>query len=148
MNVYFPTDNRALNIDTTELVEVTNAIENVMDNADFTDVIIQGDINWDNSRQSGHSMYMREFTQRIGLMSVWEKYPINFTHVHTDLKSTSILDNFLVNEGLLEYIEDAGVMHLGDNLSRHSPIMVKLKVGQIPRRNLKENTPKQRRPAW
>ena len=73
MNVYFPTDNRALNIDTTELVEVTNAIENVMDNTEFTDVIIQGDINWDNSRQSGHSMYMREFTQRIGLMSVWEK---------------------------------------------------------------------------
>ena len=137
-----------IDIDPTELMETTNAIENVMDKTEFSDVIIQGDLNWDDRRQSGHSVHMREFIQRIGLKSVWEKYPVNFTHVHTDLKSTSMLDNFLVNERLLEYIEDAGVMHLGDNLSRHSPIMLKLRVGQIPLKQLKESTPKPRRPTW
>ena len=48
----------------------------------------------------------------------------------------------------MKYIEDAGVMHLGDNLSRHSPIMLKLLVGQIPLRQAPEVTTKPRRPAW
>ena len=63
---------------------------------------------------------MRSFVTRIGLKSVWEKFPVSFTHVHTDLKSTSILDHFLLNERLLELVEDAGVIHLGDNLSRQA----------------------------
>ena len=123
MNVYFPTDSQNLNSDTTELVTTLKVIENVMDNNTFDDILIQGDLNWDSRRDSGHSLIMKEFTERIGVKSVWERFPVSFTHIHTDMKSTSVLDNFLVNERLLDYIVDAGVMHLGDNLSRHSPIL-------------------------
>ena len=132
INVYFPTDGRNLNADTTELVEVTKALDNILDNTEFDDIVMGGDLNWDNSRDSGHSILMREFLHRTGLKSLWNKFPVSFTHIHTDLKSTSILDHFLVNDRLLEFVEDAGVMHLGDNLSRHSPIMLKLRVGDIP----------------
>ena len=89
-----------------------------MDDTEYDDVILAGDINWDNRRNSGFSEAMRNFVTRIGLKSVWEKHPVSFTHIHTDMKSTSILDNFLVNERLLELVEDAGVIHLWENLSR------------------------------
>ena len=85
---------------------------------------------------------------KIGLESVWEEFPVNFTHIHTDLTSTSTIYHFLVNERLLDLIEDAGALHLGDNLSRHSPIMLKLNLGNIPVQR-KQNPPKvMKRPAW
>ena len=60
------------------------------------------------------------------------QHAVNYTHIHVDLHSTSTLDHFICNEGLLPYIIDAGVLHLGDNLSRHSPIMLRLNTGNIP----------------
>ena len=69
---------------------------------------------------------------RLGLFDVWEKFPIAFTHTHTDFKSVSTIDRILVNERLLSYIVDAGVLHLADNPSRHDPIMMKLDIGNIP----------------
>jgi hypothetical protein len=69
------------------------------------------------------------------------------THIHTDYRSTSTLVHFLVNEGLLPFIKDAGALHLGDNLSRHSPIMISVNVGDIPFIERKKGRiPRQ--PAW
>ena len=148
MNVYLPTDNQNILVDPLELIEVLAALENIMDNIKFTDVIIQGDLNWDNSRQTAHSTYMQNFTERIGLKSVWDKYPVNFTHIHTDLKSTSTLDYFLVNESLLDSIVDAGVMHFGDNFSRHSPVILKLNLAHLQCRQPQENISLGCRPTW
>ena len=148
INVYMPIDAQNLVADPLELIEVTNTIESIMDRNKFSDVIIQGDINGNPARQSAHSVHMHDFVTRIGLKSVWDKFNVNFTHIHTDLKSTAVLDYFLVNEGLFEYIEDAGVMHLGDNLSRHSPIMLKLNIKQLHRRQAQVNIPQNSRPIW
>ena len=52
-----------------------------------------------------------------------------------------------MNERLLEFIIDAGALHLGDNPSRHSPIMLKLQVGHLKSRKTVKNLPP-RRPAW
>ena len=68
--------------------------------------------------------------------------------MHTDHKSTSILDNFYVNEAMLQYVEAAGPLHLGDNPSGHSPVMLSLKVGDIPRRPAEEEVRVPRRLAW
>ena len=84
----------------------------------------------------------------IGLKSVWDKFPVNFTHIHTDHVSTSTIDHFLVNERLLDFIEDAGAIHLGDNLSRHFPIMIKLNLGSIPRKPAQQPVRIKRNPAW
>ena len=88
------------------------------------------------------------FLDRVGLVSAWEKFPIDFTYMHTDHKSTSILDNFYVNEGLLQYIESAGPMHLGDNPSGHSPIMLSLRVGDIPQKPSEDEVRVPRCLAW
>ena len=148
LNAYFPTDPQTINFDDTELLQTLRDIEKVMDEAQYDDVILGGDLNWDNRRNSGFSQVMRQFVSRIGLRSVWEKFPVQFTHMHTDLKSTSILDNFLVNERLLGLVEDGGALHLGDNLSRHSPIMIKLNMGAIPTKTERRENPRSRKPDW
>ena len=87
-----------------------------MDNNEFDDIIIGADFNWDRNRNSEFSFLMDQFVNRIGLNSVWDKFPVNFTHIHTDHVSTSTIDHFLVNERLLDFIEDAGAIHLADIL--------------------------------
>ena len=64
------------------------------------------------------------------------------------MKSLSTLDRFLVSPGLMQHVVDAGALHLGDNPSRHSPIMLTI---QIEAKTIRETTPANpapRRPAW
>ena len=77
-------------------------IENILDTNDFDDILWQGDLNWEVSRTSGFSSRMKQFLTRLGLVSVWEQFPISYTHVHTDLVSTTTLDHFIVNEDSLQ----------------------------------------------
>ena len=107
-------------------MEVLVEIEKIMDNTQYDDCCIGGDLNCDERRDSGFVNTVKEFMNRMGLRSVWEKHMIDFTHVHTDLKSFSILDNFYMNDSLLDQVEDAGALDIGSNLSLHSPIMIKI----------------------
>ena len=131
INSYLPNDPLTMIFDDQELNDVLTEIENLLDTKDFDDVLWQGDLNWEVTRTSGFSSRMKQFLTRLGLVSVWEQFPISYTHVHTDLVSTSTLDHFIVNERLLAAVIDADVLHLGDNLSRHSPIMLKLNLGSL-----------------
>ena len=148
LNCYFPTDPQTLQYDDSELISVLDEMEKILDNNEFDDCLIGGDLNFDNSRGSGFTKTVRDFMSRVGICSIWEKFPIDFTHLHTDLKSVSVLDHFLVNHKLLDHIEDAGPVHLGDNLSRHSPIMMKLKLPAITARAPQPPALRPRRPAW
>ena len=149
MNCYFPTDPKIINFDETELLEVQGEVEKILEAGGYDDCLLGGDFNYDQRRSSGFARSMREFLERLGLVSVWEKHPIDFTHVHTDDKSTSILDNFYMNERLLQYVESAGPLHLGDNLSRHSPIMLCLQIDEISKtREVEDQWRPQRRLAW
>ena len=147
INCYMPTDPQTIQYNDKELLNVLTEIENMMDIEDYDDVACMGDFNWDKTRNSGFAATMDNFVSRLGLVDVWDKFPISYTRIHTDLRSTSTLDRFLVNERLLDCIVDAGVIHLGDNPSRHSPIVMKLNLGAIPAMsNHSEKVPK--RPAW
>ena len=147
INSYLPNDPQTINFDDHELLETLAEIENIMDTSDYDDVCWLGDLNWDMNRNSGFSTTMSRFTERLGLVSVWNKFPVGYTHIHTDFSSTSTIDHFLVNPRLLSVVVDAGAIHLGDNLSRHSPIMMKLSIGDLPVRESKNLKPN-RRPAW
>ena len=147
INAYLPNDPQNATFDERELLEVLTEVESIMDKVDFDDILWQGDLNWAMSRDSEFALIMRRFMARIGLMSLWEKNAIDYTHLHTDYKSTSVIDHFMMNERLLQQVVDCGPLHLGDNRSRHSPIMVKLNLGAIPKKQMVSiNTP--RRPAW
>ena len=72
---YLPNDPRTIAFDDSELLEVLQEIEVILDTTDFDDCIWQGDMNWDMSRQSGFSKTMKQFMERLGLMCVWEHHP-------------------------------------------------------------------------
>ena len=131
INSYLPNDPLTIIFDDQELNDVLTEIENILDTNDFDDLLWQGDLNWEVTRTSGFSTRMKQFLDRLGLVSVLEQFPISYTNVHTDLVSTTTLDHFIVNERLLAAVIDADVLHLGDNLSRHSPIMLKLNLGSL-----------------
>ena len=147
LNTYFPTDPGGEVFEEEELVGLLSDIENVIDSAEFDDLFWNGDLNYDPARSSGFARTVRSFLDKLGLVSVWDHFPVDFTHIHTDFKSTSTLDHFVVNSRLINFITDCGVLHLGDNPSRHSPIMLKLNVGVIPKLNKQEKI-KTRKPAW
>ena len=123
-------------------------IENIMDNQEFDHVLWNGDLNWDPRRRSGFSNTVSSFIERVGLHTAWEKFPVSHTHVHTDLQATSILDHFLMDEALLKVVESAVAVDLGDNLSRHSPCLLQVRVGELPSRPKVKEGKKMRRPAW
>ena len=148
INTYLPTDPRTLQYNGDELNSVLTEIENILDSCDFHDCILGGDLNYYPRRTSGFVRIIREFMDNVGLFSVWNKYPVDFTHVHTDNKGTSILDHFFVNQELLARITDAGPIHLGDNRSRHSPIMMKIEIVEIEKSENQPKLQKQRKPAW
>ena len=107
-----------------------NEVENAMDSSQYDEVIFGGDFNWDRTRNTGFVACIQRWVDRVGLVDVWDTFPMDYTHIHTDMKSLSTLDRFLVSPGLLPCIQDAGVLHFrdGDNPSRHSPIMLKISI--------------------
>ena len=129
-----------------ELTEVLSEIQTIMNTADYDDVIFSADMNWHKGRNTGFADMVERFVETSGLVSVWDHFECDFTHMHVDLKSVSTIDHFLVNRRLIDHISCAPI-HLGDNGSRHSPIMLKLKVGNIPR-SAPVNVEQPRRPAW
>ena len=98
INAYFPTDPGTITFDDRELMEVLNAIEGILDTAQFDDVLLAADMNWDLTRQTGFALSVRQFLNRVNLCSIWESKSINYTHIHTDDKSFSTIDHFIVNE--------------------------------------------------
>ena len=99
------------------------------------------------SRQTGFSVTVRRFLDRLGLTSLWEHHTIDYTHIHTDDRSVTTLDHFVCNERLVPLVTDCAVMHFGDNNSRHSPIMLKLNMGALPLRQ-KSTKVRAKRPGW
>ena len=108
VNAYMPTDPQLINYDETELLTILNDVEKIIENTEFDEIVFGADFNWDRSRNTGFAACMESWVTRVGLADVWESFPISYTHIHTDLKSTSTLDRFLVSPGLLEHIVDAG----------------------------------------
>ena len=148
LNTYMPTDpQRVTEYDDTDLQEVLLEVETILSSSNYTDVIWAGDLNWDMKRATYFSRTMYAFVERLGLVSLWSNHPVRYTYMHTDNKSSSVLDHFLLSPRLLNLVEGCGVVERGDNLSGHCPIWVKLRLGTLP---VKRGTAREvaRKPAW
>ena len=106
-------------------------VDKIVKVATFHDIVIGGDFNWDQRRNTRFSRIMDEFMSKYGLVSIWNKFPADFTYQHTNLISFSVIDHFFVTERFLDNCVDASPIHLGDNKSSHSPIMIKINLPQI-----------------
>ena len=73
-----------MNSDDEELLAVQAEPEEVLEKGGYDGCVAGGDWNYDARRTSGFARSMASFFERVGLVSVWEKFPIDFTYMHTD----------------------------------------------------------------
>ena len=148
LNTYMPTDPHKMNeYDDTDLREILLEVESILTSCSYTDVIWAGDLNWDMIRVTYFSRTMASFIDRLGLVSLWSQHPVKYTYVHTDYKSMSVLDHFMLSPRLLTLVEECGIVERGDNMSGHCPIWVRLRLGELPlKKKVKSFVP--RKPTW
>ena len=136
LNTYFPTDPQLVNeYDDNDLQELLAELESILTKCNFTDIVWGSDLNWDMKRKTFFASRVKEFVDRLGLIPLWTHHPVDYTHVHTDHKSLSTLDHFLISPRLLPLVDGCGALHRGDNFSRHSPIWLTLNIGALPLRS-------------
>ena len=147
MNVYMPTDPQLQVIDETDLMEITAEIESIIATSVFNDILLGGDWNYDPRRNTRFCRFLSDFFDKNNLRSIWTKFHADYSYRHTDLKSLSLIDHFFVTKEFLDKCVDAAPLHLGDNRSSHSPIMLRINIPQI---NEKENNAglTVKRPNW
>ena len=148
INKYFPFDPQLQDSDATELIQTLAEVEAILMAAGDCEVVWAGDLNYEMRRDNLFTRTMRAALQCFGLVSVWEDRPIDYTHTHTDGVNSSVIDHFMVSPRLLELVEDCGPVHRGDNLSRHSLILLSLRLGELPKRQAVPQPPPPRMPAW
>ena len=135
VNVYFPNDPQTQSMDETELLSTLEDLEDIIENSTFDDALFAGDWNWDESRNTRFVRIVQEFMRRMELVSVWSKYDVKYTYEHNVGVGFSTIDHFFTTPRFLEEnVVDAGAVTLPDNLSNHSPIMIKIKLPEAVRK--------------
>ena len=148
VNGYLPCDPQQQTFEDTELISTLTEVESLINANIGCKVVWAADLNYDMKRNNHFTRTVAAALTRMGLTSVWQGQEIGHTHVHTDGVGTSQIDHFLVSRRLLGLVEDCGPVYRGDNLSRHSPIFLCLRLGEIPRRKEVPQPSPPRMPAW
>ena len=149
INTYLPPDPQLIGqYDDSVLREVLAEIESILASSRYDDVVWGSDLNWDMARNTCFSRTMAGFVERTGLVSLWSEHPVPYTHVHTDGKSKSTIDHFLVSPRLVPLVSECGIVERGDNISRHCPIWVKFRLGALPVRSTGSKSWVSKKPCW
>ena len=148
VNGYMPCDPQLDTFDDTELLATLGEVESLVTANTGSEVVWAADLNYDMRRNNHFTRTVAAALARMGLTSVWQGREVDHTHIHTDGMSTSVIDHFLVSRRLLDVVEDCGPVHRGDNLSRHSAIFLRLRLGEVHRQQAVAQPPPRRMPAW
>ena len=133
LNTYFPGDPGVANFDETELRETLAGVKWAIENNDYDNILWCGDINADFVRNNQFTCAVNDFINKHQLNRAWLDFSVDYTFSSPANNSTSTIDHFMLNKELSNFVENAGVIHRGDNLSGHSPIFLKLKTDKLPR---------------
>ena len=132
INVYFPTDPRLENFDDTSLLQTLQDINYVLNQCQpHFKINILGDINADFGRNTRFVNIVRDYLTTNNLCDLWDLFECDFTFSQEQSRNGqslvyySTIDHFLGNEQFLQSVIHASVLHLGDNMSNHNPIIVK-----------------------
>ena len=151
INTYLPTGPQTVrNYDDSELQSCLSEVENIITNTVHTDIVWGSDLNWDMARNSQFALIVSRFMERHSLVSLWSDHGVSHTYEQvckTGRVAQSTVDHFVLSPRLLPLVVDCGVIHRGDNLSFHSPIWVKLQVGQLPLKK-RATASDQKKPSW
>ena len=156
INTYFPCDSQNVVLSNTEAVELQDILSSIHGIKDkyarkFDSSIILGDINYDDTRYTGHTLAVNTFLENERLCTTWEKFPVDFTFSSGQAFST--IDHFFISNTQQDIILDAGTIHDPENVSGHSPVYVKIdlakannppeKISRNPRLNWGRSSPDQ-----
>ena len=136
VNVYMPWEDHSLNFQN-EFLNVLHNVDFIM--SQFRDVvdgtIIGGDLNVDLTRtQSQHTVYLSNFCSDADLhhCALHSKSSVDFTfRSRVPPFSSATLDHFLVCDTLQREIVSFRVLHEGDNLSDHCPVILELNLSFV-----------------
>ena len=149
INSYFPVDPRRPNADDTELQETLGHIRNVIRNNDFDTLLWAGDLNADFLRNTGHTSTILDCVEEMSLTKSWDIFEVDFTCCHELLgvSHVSTLDHFFWSETLCEHVIDAGVIHLPEDKSDHSPVYCVVEFSNIEHHSPSQVQQKPK-PSW
>ena len=133
LNKYLPGDPGLENFDQTELRATLTGVKWGIENSDYDSILWCGDINADFSRNNHFRSIVGTFINKHQLKKTWDVFSIDHTFICPTYTSTSTIDHFKVITNLINCVKTAGVIHRGDNLSGHSPIVLKLQTSEILR---------------
>ena len=147
INSYFPTDSRNDNIE--EALEVIDIIKNMIDTHPCDAVVWAGDLNADFSRHTAHAQLLKETMEEMNISSAWEKFQADFSYISEvgGVTRTSLIDHISYSEGLADTVSDAGVIHLVENRSDHSPIYAVFNTISV-KQDASKNVVKVSKPSW
>ena len=93
---------------------------------------------------------MSESVEDLGLTKSWDNFEVDFTCCHeiAGVSYTSVLDHFFWSRVLGAAVADAGVLHLPDNRSDHSPIFCVLSLEGIHHDKTEASHDQQQKPSW
>ena len=142
VNCYFPCDARNDKADDSELIQLLGDIRSIVLSSNCQKVILAGDLNAHFERQTAFTMMVAASLDDLHLITLWQNVDNNPNHLintvdYTYLKavngiiSTSTLDHFCLSPNLYNAVKEAGVLHDADNLSNHSPIYLKINLGDV-----------------
>ena len=158
INTYFPCDSQKTflsDLESADLCSLLNSISKLQQqySQKYDTSIILGDLNFDDSRYSGHTQAINNFLDNEGLSSAWDSFPVDFTFSSSTAFST--IDHFLISNTQAHIILEAGVVHDVENVSGHSPIYLKIDLVKAndppevthrnPRLNWARSSPEQRK---
>ena len=155
INCYFPTDPQCNNFDEGNLFETLEDIRFVLNSCDFNFIpILCGDFNCDFSRNSRFVNIVSDFMTEYNFKSVWTSFDCDFTYCQASTRnnqvtySYSTIDHFFLNEHFIDQCENAAVLHLGENLSNHDAIFLKLNSEKLKIIKSDQKSPYQSKPNW
>lgn len=126
INVYMPYEDNDERTD--EFCELLSKIELIInENMDFH-VILGGDFNTDFSRNWAHTNILNDFCDSVDIVPTIRNTCCHIDYTYNfNMHRFSTLDHFMVSGTLFDNaLVNVTVMHDGDNLSDHDPIVMKL----------------------
>ena len=128
INTYMPCDSPVNEI---AYQETMIQIEEVCTMSNVDHIVIGGDFNTDLSRpHSLNTIMLNEFVQRESLQYCisLNLAQVDYTYESKATRNKSLIDHFIVSNNLSSRVESYKVIHEGDNLSDHSPIILGLAI--------------------
>ena len=110
-----------------------------------------GDINADFRRNTKFVHLTNEFICELDISKSCDIYEIDFTHARevNGVSYSSTIDHFFWNASTGDSVIDAGVLHLPDNLSDHSPVFCIMNSGMVEKLSSQAHPAKPKTyPCW